>query len=58
MIGNGQWVTTRDTANAQLFLDEIRMQDELRAGRRRRRRQLYEMWWARISAIFGRAVTP
>lgn len=30
MIGNGQWVTTRDMASAQLFMDEIRVQEELR----------------------------
>lgn len=54
MIGNGQWVTTRDMANAQLFLDEIHMQERLRAERLRRRRQRYAAWWARICAVFGR----
>lgn len=40
MIGNGQWVTTRDTRSAQLFLDEIHMQEDLRERRARRRREL------------------
>lgn len=57
MIGNGQWVTTRDTANAQLFLDEIRMQERLRAERLRRRRNLYAAWWARLCARFGRTAS-
>lgn len=38
MIGNGQWVTTRDMRSAQLFLDEIHRQEDLREGRARRER--------------------
>ena len=41
MIGNGQWSTTRDMPSAQLYLDEIAMQEDLRRERIRRRRELW-----------------
>ncbi|SDS05818.1 hypothetical protein SAMN04489751_1127 [Brevibacterium sandarakinum] len=53
MIGNGQWVTTRDMASAQLFMDEIHMQEDLREERSRRRRELFDYWWSRVRSLFA-----
>lgn len=47
MIGNAQWVTTRDASSVAYFLEEIEMQRQLKRDR--------AVYWSRLrwSWIYG-----
>lgn len=55
MIGDGQWVTTRDEKSVNYFLATIRMQDELRRARMARRRQFWSDVWYRVARRYAAA---
>ena len=51
MIGNGQWVTTRDRASVELFLADIRMRESLEQQWAQERRKFWRGLWMQIREL-------
>ncbi|PCC18860.1 hypothetical protein CIK61_03005 [Brevibacterium aurantiacum] len=55
MVSGCQWSSIRSMESAQLFVDEARMQTELRDERAQRRRKAFDYWWSRFRSLICRS---
>jgi hypothetical protein len=58
MIGNGQWVTTRDEKSVELFLADIQMRRSLSEKRAEARSEFWWHLWDRLCQSFSGSVRP
>lgn len=58
MIGNGQWVTTRDEKSVELFLADIQMRRSLEEDRAQARSRFWWHLWDKLCQTFSSVARP